>query len=82
MVGCVQDGVPKSKASVPAVPGIQQGGDQEARPHLPREALTQQCALEAVAVPGDRQHQLAAASVRTEEHGWRGCSVKMPTVQP
>jgi hypothetical protein len=76
MVRCVQDGVPKSKASAPAVPGIRQGGDQEARPHLPREALTQQRALEAVAVLGDRQHQLAAASVRTEEHGWRCFFVK------
>jgi len=71
MVRCVQDGEPKSKASAPAIPGTRQGGDQEARPHLPREALTQQRAPEAVAIPGDRQHQLAAASVRTEEHGWR-----------
>jgi len=69
MVRCVQDGEPKSKASAPAIPGTRQGGDQEARPHLPREALTQQRAPEAVAIPGDRQHQLAAASVRTEENG-------------
>jgi hypothetical protein len=82
MVGCVQDGVPKSKASAPVVLGIRQGGDQEAHPRLLREALTQHRALEAIAVPGDRQHQPAAASVRTEEHGWRCCSVKMRRVRP
>jgi hypothetical protein len=63
VVRCVQDGAPKRKSSAPAIQGTRQGGDQEARPHLPREALAQQRAPEAVAVPGDRQHQVAAASV-------------------
>lgn len=52
---------------------MRQGGE-EARPHLPREALAQQRDPEALPVPGDRQHQFAPAAVRTqslktEEHG-------------
>jgi len=66
----VQDGEPKNKASAPAIAGMRQGGE-EARPHLPREALPQQRDPEALPVPGDRQHHLAAAAaVRTEEDRW------------
>ena len=65
----MQDGEqPKNKASAPAFAGMRQGGE-EARPHLPREALPQQRDPEALPVPGDRQHHLAAAAVRTEEDG-------------
>lgn len=68
MVRSVQDGGPKSKASAPAITGMRQGGE-EARPHLPSEALAQQRDPEALPVPGDRQHQLAPAAVTGEDRG-------------
>lgn len=62
MVRSLQDGEPAS-SQVPAPPPVTAGlrqGEREARPDLPREALTRRDA-EALAAAGDRQYQPAAA---------------------
>uniref|UniRef100_A0A0A9F2Y2 Uncharacterized protein n=1 Tax=Arundo donax TaxID=35708 RepID=A0A0A9F2Y2_ARUDO len=68
MVRSMQDGEPKSKASAQPIAGMRQG-EREAGPHLPGEALAQRDP-QALAVPGDRQHQLAAAAVRSMAAWW------------